>query len=60
MLPTRAADPPLGAAALEHAGRDHLRIVERRGGAGAQPDYRGKDYATNVLTFVYGETAPGV
>lgn len=32
-----------------------LRIVDADEGRALNRDYRGKDYATNVLTFVYGE-----
>lgn len=32
-----------------------LRIVDEAEGRALNRDYRGKDYATNVLTFAYGE-----
>jgi len=32
-----------------------LRIVDAEEGRALNRDYRGKDYATNVLTFAYGE-----
>jgi probable rRNA maturation factor len=32
-----------------------LRIVDREEGQRLNRDYRGKDYPTNVLTFVYGK-----
>lgn len=32
-----------------------LRIVDEEEGRALNRDYRGKDYATNVLTFEYGE-----
>jgi len=32
-----------------------LRIVDEPEGQALNRDYRGKDYATNVLTFAYGE-----
>jgi probable rRNA maturation factor len=32
-----------------------LRIVDEMEGRALNKDYRGKDYATNVLTFVYDE-----
>jgi probable rRNA maturation factor len=32
-----------------------LRIVDEEEGCALNRDYRGKDYATNVLTFAYGE-----
>ena len=35
-----------------------VRIVGEDEGRALNRDYRGKDYATNVLTFAYGEGAP--
>ena len=35
-----------------------MRIVDEAEGRRYNRDFRGKDYATNVLTFVYGETLP--
>ena len=32
-----------------------LRIVDAAEGCELNKNYRGKDYATNVLTFVYGD-----
>ena len=32
-----------------------IRIVDEKEGRSLNHHYRGKDYATNVLTFVYGE-----
>jgi probable rRNA maturation factor len=43
----RAAEP--GAARIT------VRIVDEDEGRELNRDYRGKDYATNVLTFAYGE-----
>lgn len=43
----RAAEP--GAARIT------VRIVDEDEGRELNSDYRGKDYATNVLTFAYGE-----
>ncbi len=40
-------------AALEGDAEVTLRIVDAEEGQGLNRDYRGKDYATNVLTFVY-------
>ena len=50
----RAAEP--GAARIT------VRIVDEDEGRELNRDYRGKDYATNVLTFAYaeGEALPGV
>jgi probable rRNA maturation factor len=41
------------AAALEHDARIVLRLVGSREARVLNRDYRGRDYATNVLTFVY-------
>ena len=35
-----------------------LRIVGKREGRRLNRQFRGRDYATNVLTFVYGEQRP--
>ena len=35
-----------------------LRVVDEHEGRELNKDYRGKDYATNVLTFVYDDTLP--
>ena len=40
-------------AALEQAGQITVRIVGAEEGHALNRDYRGKDYATNVLTFDY-------
>ena len=50
----RAAEP--GAARIT------VRLVDEAEGRELNRDYRGKDYATNVLTFAYaeGEALPGV
>lgn len=40
-------------AALEGDAEVTLRIVDAEEGRSLNHDYRGKDYATNVLTFVY-------
>ncbi len=36
-----------------------LRVVGEKEGRTLNRDYRGKDYATNVLTFAYGAAAAG-
>jgi probable rRNA maturation factor len=46
-------------AALEAPGQIAVRIVDADEGRALNRDYRGKDYATNVLTFDY-ERAPVV
>ncbi|OGS94094.1 MAG: rRNA maturation RNase YbeY [Gallionellales bacterium RBG_16_56_9] len=42
-------------AALQHDVRMTLRIVDEAEGRELNKNYRGKDYATNVLTFVYDD-----
>jgi probable rRNA maturation factor len=37
-----------------------LRIVDEAEGRELNRTYRGKDYATNVLTFVYGDAEPSL
>jgi probable rRNA maturation factor len=41
-------------AALEVPAQIAVRIVDAEEGRALNRDYRGKDYATNVLTFAYG------
>ncbi len=36
-----------------------LRVVDEKEGRSLNREYRGKDYATNVLTFAYGADASG-
>jgi probable rRNA maturation factor len=43
-------------AALEAPGEITVRIVDADEGRALNRDYRGKDYATNVLTFDYSHT----
>ena len=45
-------------AALEHDARITLRIVGLAEGRTLNRSYRDKDYATNVLTFVFHDKAP--
>jgi len=40
---------------LQNGAEITLRIVDAEEGQMLNRDYRGKDYATNVLTFAYGE-----
>ena len=42
-------------AALQEPAQLTLRFVDKAEGRGLNRDFRGKDYATNVLTFEYGE-----
>ena len=44
--------------ALQQDAHIVLRIVGKAEGRKLNKDFRGKDYATNVLTFVYGDTRP--
>jgi len=62
---TRAAQLPsrvqLGRwvrAALRKSARLTLRLIGAREGRRLNLDYRGRDYATNVLTFIYSERRP--
>lgn len=42
-------------AALEQTAEATVRLVDRREGRTLNRSYRGRDYATNVLTFAYGQ-----
>ena len=53
-LPERTALRRWAAAALAHHAQATLRIVDETEGRAFNRDFRGKDYATNVLTFAYG------
>jgi len=57
-LPTRQQFRRWIKVALEREARMVLRIVGEAEGRALNRDYRGKDYATNVLTFVYDDTTP--
>ena len=59
-LPTRAKIRRWLLAALEHDAEITVRIVDTEEARLLNHDYRQKDYPTNVLTFEYGETRPGV
>ncbi len=56
--PSRAHFRKWVSAALEHDARITLRIVGRAEGLTLNRDFRNKDYATNVLTFVSHDQAP--
>lgn len=45
-------------AALKHDAEIVLRIVDETEGHSLNRDFRGRDYATNVLTFVYDTVRP--
>ena len=57
-LPTRPQFRRWIKAALQHDVQIGLRIVDEAEGRELNRDFRGKDYATNVLTFVYDEEVP--
>ncbi|MCC7547361.1 MAG: rRNA maturation RNase YbeY [Burkholderiales bacterium] len=60
-LPARARLRQWAQAALERDTELTLRIVGEMEGRRLNAQFRGKDYATNVLTFAYGEPAmPGM
>lgn len=58
-LPTRAQFRRWAQAGLQDALSLTLRIVDEDEGRTLNRDYRGKDYATNVLTFVYDDEESG-
>jgi probable rRNA maturation factor len=57
-LPTRPQFRRWVKAALEQDVQIALRIVDAIEGRALNLSYRNKDYATNVLTFVYDDTDP--
>ena len=57
-LPTRQQFRRWLQSAVQQDVRVVLRIVGKAEGRKLNKDFRGKDYATNVLTFVYGDTRP--
>jgi probable rRNA maturation factor len=59
-LPTRAQIRRWVLAALEQSAEVTLRIVDADEARQLNRDFRHKDYVPNVLTFEYGEIAPGV
>ncbi|MCL2886641.1 MAG: rRNA maturation RNase YbeY [Betaproteobacteria bacterium] len=56
-LPARADFVRWARAALQGGGEIAIRLVAAEEGRALNRDYRGKDYATNVLSFPY-ETEP--
>lgn len=58
-IPTRAQFRRWVKAALSRDAEITLRIVDEEEGRALNRDYRGKDYATNVLTFVYDDEFSG-
>ena len=57
-LPTRQQFRRWVQAALQQDVQCTLRIVDEEEGRKLNREFRGKDYATNVLTFVYDNTDP--
>ncbi|MFH2134583.1 MAG: rRNA maturation RNase YbeY [Pseudomonadota bacterium] len=57
-LPTRQQFRRWVKVALEQDIQMALRIVDEAEGRALNESFRGKDYATNVLTFVYDDTEP--
>lgn len=57
-LPARAQFRRWIKAALQHDANITLRIVDEPEGRELNRKFRGKDYATNVLTFVYEDAEP--
>lgn len=55
-MPTRQQLRRWVKVALEQDVQMALRIVDETEGRALNQSYRGKDYATNVLTFVYDDT----
>lgn len=58
VLPTRQQFRRWVRLALQRDLHCTLRVVDDSEGRALNKDYRGKDYATNVLTFVYDDTQP--
>ena len=57
-LPSRARFLRWATAALKRKAQITLRIVDSREARALNKQFRGRDYATNVLTFVYAEQRP--
>ncbi len=57
-IPSRRRLRAWAAAALRRSARVTVRIVGTREGRTLNKRFRGRDYATNVLTFVYDEGRP--
>lgn len=57
-VPTRPQFRRWVKAALTRDAEIVLRIVDEAEARGLNRNFRGKDYATNVLTFVYGDAQP--
>jgi probable rRNA maturation factor len=59
-IPTRPAFRKWVKAALMQDAEIVLRIVDEAEGRKLNRDFRGRDYATNVLTFVYADAKPDI
>ena len=62
-LPTRAQIRQWAEAALQPGiakAEITFRIVDAEEGLALNRDYRGKDYATNVLTFTFDDEMPAI
>jgi probable rRNA maturation factor len=57
-LPTRQQFRRWVSAAMQQELHCTLRVVDESEGRALNKEFRGKDYATNVLTFVYDDTRP--
>jgi probable rRNA maturation factor len=57
-LPSRRELRKWTAAALEQDARVTIRIVGQAEGKALNRNFRGKDYATNVLTFIFRDSPP--
>ncbi len=57
-LPTRSQLRAWVKAALHHDANITVRLVAAEEGRTLNRQYRGRDHATNVLTFVYSDTDP--
>jgi probable rRNA maturation factor len=57
-IPSRARFLLWATAALKRKAQITLRIVDSREARALNKQFRGRDYATNVLTFVYAEQRP--
>ena len=58
LVPTRAQFRRWVNAALQCNANITLRIVDEQEGRALNNRFRGKDYATNVLTFIYDDVEP--
>lgn len=59
-IPPRSAFRKWIKAALVHDAEIGLRVVDEAEGNSLNRNFRGRDYATNVLTFIYDNAGPNV